>query len=124
MLEWKCWQILLITNKKIVRACQLVKIISGTQVADLKTMREGNSNGCEALYCALALVDETKNTAKAWKIRVQGSTITRSWGRIGAKERIRTTTLESNENALKVARAMIRRKLRKGYTLVRKEGIL
>ena len=87
-------------------------------------MIEGNSNGCEALYCALALVDETTNTAKAWKIRVQGSTITRSWGRIGAKERIRTTTLESNEIALKVARAMIRRKLRKGYALTAKEGLL
>ena len=87
-------------------------------------MSRENSNGCESLYCALALVNETTNTAKAWKVRVEGSTITRSWGRIGAKERIRTTTLESNEIALKVARAMIRRKLRKGYTLVRKEGIL
>ena len=102
-----------------------IAIIVGVVLAAmLQIQLAGSSHEGESLYCELVFIDQTTNTAKQWNLTVQGATIVRRWGRIGAKERSRSKNLASNESALKVARAMIRRKLRKGYTLVRKEGIL
>lgn len=102
-----------------------IEIIIGVVLAAMLQMQlAGSSYEGEPLYCELFFIDPTTNTAKQWNLTVDGTTLVRRWGRIGAKERTRTKILESNAVALKVGRAMVRRKLRKGYTLILMEGCL
>ena len=103
----------------------LIEIIVGAVIATMLQIElAGGSYEGESLHCELVFIDPTTNTEKQWNLTVQGTTLVRRWGRIGAKERSTSKTLASNQSALKVARAMIRRKLRKGYVLTTKEGSL
>ena len=68
-------------------------------------------------------------TAKHWSIQVDGPRTDRVHGRLHTShgkgwEKETPRTYQSPQEALKVAKAMVRRKIRQGYTLVDQEGLL
>ena len=80
-------------------------------------------------FAELQCISEDSLTAKHWSIQVEGSRTDRVHGRLHTEhgkgwDKETPRTYPSPQEALKVAKAMVRRKLKQGYTLVDQEGLL
>ena len=98
-------------------------------LAAILTLNCASARRLNTNFAELQCISEDSLTAKHWSIQVEGSRTDRVHGRLHTEhgkgwDKETPRTYPSPQEALKVAKAMVRRKLKQGYTLVDQEGLL
>ena len=85
----------------------------------------GFGSAVESVMLLLVRIDQAKNMSRWYSINVQPTLIDRcavvcSWGRYGGNyQRVQVLPMESFETAREVAAIIAKRKIRRGYSIVR-----